>query len=67
MIKKSKDFELNYFEKEDEYIFENEQSKINYPVKEFIEKRLEISKELKVGGIGIWDVGNGKESMLEPF
>ena len=67
MIKKSKDFELNYFEKEDEYIFENEQSKINYPIKEFIEKRLEISKELKVGGIGIWDVGNGKESMLEPF
>ena len=67
LMKNSDEYELNYFEEEDEYIFESEQSKLNYPIKNYIEKRLEISKELKVGGIGIWDVGNGKESMLEPF
>lgn len=67
LMKNSDQYELNYFEEEDEYIFESEQSKLNYPIKNYIEKRLEISKELKVGGIGVWDVGNGKESMLEPF
>ena len=67
LMKNSDEYELNYFEEEDEYIFESEQNKLNYPIKNYIEKRLEISKELKVGGIGIWDVGYGKESMLEPF
>ena len=35
--------------------------------KKFIEKRLELSKKLNIGGIGIWDVGNGKENLLEPL
>ena len=61
--------EFDYFsyEEEGEYIIDTGNNVINYPMKEFIEKRLEISKELNIGGIGIWDVGNGKESLIEPF
>ena len=62
-----KEFEYNSYKEEGEYIIETGTNVINYPMKEFIEKRLEISKELNIGGIGIWDVGNGKESLIEPF
>lgn len=62
-----KEFEYNSYKEEGEYIIETGNNVINYPMKEFIEKRLEISKELNIGGIGIWDVGNGKESLIEPF
>ena len=59
--------EINSDEEEGEYTFESGNNVINYPGKEFIKKRLEVSKELNIGGIGIWDVGNGKESLIEPF
>ena len=61
------DMELINDNEEGEYIIEMKGSVINYPGKDFIKKRLETSKELDVGGIGIWDVGNGKESLLEPL
>ena len=63
----NKEFNYNSYEEEGEYTIENGDNIINYPGKDFMEKRLEISKELNIGGIGIWDVGNGKESLLEPF
>ena len=60
---------INYYsyEEEGEYIYDNGYNIINYPNKKFIEKRLELSKKLNIGGIGIWDVGNGKENLLEPL
>ena len=61
--------EINYYsyEEEGEYICDTGDNMLNYPNKNFIEKRLEISKKLNVGGIGIWDIGNGKENLLEPL
>ena len=61
------DLDLNIDEKENEYILQYRNNVINYPNRDFIQKRLDISKDMKIGGIGIWDVGNGKESMIEPF
>jgi spore germination protein YaaH len=61
------DMEYISNENEGEYLLLGKKNAVNYPEKKFISKRLELSKELKVGGIGIWDVGNGKESMIEPL
>jgi len=61
------DLEIISHEEEGEYVFENGNNAINYPSNDYIKKRLDISKELKIGGIGIWDVGNGNEGMIEPF
>jgi hypothetical protein len=44
LMKNSDQYELNYFEEEDEYIFESEQSKLNYPIKNYIEKDLKFQK-----------------------
>ena len=61
-------FTINYDEKEYEYSINSEDNKIiNFPLIKFIEKRLELSKELKIGGCGIWDIGNGKEGLLAPL
>lgn len=38
-----------------------------YPTRKFINKRLELSKQLNLGGIGIWDVGNGNEGFMDEF
>ena len=40
---------------------------IPFPVMKYIEERLKLSEELNLGGTGIWDIGNGKEGLLEPF
>lgn len=61
-------FTINYDEKEYEYSINTKDNKIiSFPLIKFIEKRLELSKELNIGGCGIWDIGNGKESLLMPL
>ena len=59
---------LNYDENEYEYTIDIADEKIiSYPFLKYIEKRLQLSKELKIGGCGIWDIGNGKEGLLAPL
>ena len=66
--KGNSDFKINYDEKECEYYLSNNNNEIiAYPLIKFIEKRLELSKELNLGGCGVWDIGNGKEGLLNPF
>ena len=51
-----------------EYTIENDEDRIiSFPLIKFMEKRLELSKELNLGGCGIWDIGNGKEGLLAPL
>ena len=38
-----------------------------YPTREFLKKRLDYSIEQKLGGVAIWDVGNGNEGFLNEF
>ena len=59
---------INYDENEYEYYLSNNNDDIiAYPFIKFIEKRLEVSQELNLGGCGIWDIGNGKEGLLRPL
>ena len=69
MEKGNYDFKINYDEKEYEYYLSNNNNNdiIAFPLIKFIEKRLELSKELNLGGCGVWDIGNGKEGLLNPF
>ena len=61
-------FTINYDEKEYEYYISSADDKIiSFPFIQFMEKRLELSKELNIGGCGIWDIGNGKEGLLNPL
>ena len=61
-------FSVKFDENEYEYTIENDEDRIiSFPLIKFMEKRLELSKELNLGGCGIWDIGNGKEGLLAPL
>ena len=67
-LEQNDEYKIIFDENEYEYNLKSENDKIiAYPFIPFIEKRLELSKELKLGGCGIWDIGNGKEGLLEPL
>ena len=61
------EYEINFDENEYEYTISDDKNIINFPNINYIGKRLELSKELNIGGCGIWDIGNGKEGLLEPL
>ena len=60
-------YKINFDEQEYEYTLYSEQNVISFPFIKFMEKRLELSKDLNLGGCGIWDIGNGKEGLLGPL
>ena len=61
-------FKVNYDEEEFEYYLSSDNDNIiSFPFIGFLEKRLKISEELNIRGCGIWDIGNGKEGLLDPF
>ena len=61
-------FSISSDENESEYWISNEKDQIiSFPLVKYIEKRLKLSKELNIGGCGIWDIGNGKEGLLKPL
>ena len=64
----NENFSISSDENESEYLITNEKNQaISFPLVKFIQKRLELSKELNIGGCGIWDIGNGKEALLGPL
>ena len=66
--KQKEEYKIIFDENEYEYYLKSDDDKvIDYPLIPFIEKRLELSRELKLGGCGIWDIGNGKEGLLDPL
>jgi spore germination protein YaaH len=60
-------FSVEFDENEYEYYIHTKDKVVSFPIIKFIEKRLELSKELNIGGCGIWEIGNGKEGLLDPL
>ena len=63
---KEKNLKINYDKNQEEYHFDTGDGKmISFPLNNFLNKRLELTKNLNLGGCGIWEIGNGLEEFLE--